>query len=312
MLFRSLMLALSLAILSSVLGKGPAEAGALSEKQKETLRREYILANTEFTVLHEFGHAAFDAFDVPLFSREEEAADTVATVLMVMKYGVEANPKNIDRLLMVSAEWYQEWESLDKKRPMQPYWDDHPLSIERFYNINCLAIGANEKMLGLSLDTKLLPVERGWFCDQEFARAKRAVEWLGRQHARNHEKGIRQRPPRLTVSYQKPYTPEKQEVYQILRDSGLLERITSRLDELIDWPYPIKLSVEDCGGGTDAFYKSQVHTIFLCTDLLVQFKQMADIRAAEGVDDLCANPAINSVMGDQLACAPASTKKEKE
>jgi len=289
---------------------GGAHAGTLTSKQREALEREYILANTEFTVLHEFGHAAFDVFDVPLFSREEEAADTVATVLMIMNYGVEQNPKNIDRLLMVSAEWYQEWMVMDSKRPMQPYWDDHPLSIERFYNINCLALGANEKMLGLSLDTKLLPVERGWFCDKEFARAKKAVEWLGRQHARDLQKGRRDRPSRLTIKYQEPYTPEKMAVYKILRSSGLLERIVSKLDALIDWPVPITLSVEDCGGGTDAFYKSQVHTIFLCTDLLVQFKKMADLRAKEGVDDLCANPAIYSVMGGELACNPLSETKK--
>lgn len=291
-----------LVILLLVFGGGAAEAGALSEKQKDVLRREYILANTEFTVLHEFGHAAFDAFDVPLFGREEEAADTVATILMVVNYGVEANPKNVDRLLMVSAEWFQEWETQDSKQIMQPYWDDHPLSIVRFYNINCLAMGSNEKMLSLSLDTKLLPVERGWFCDEEFARAKRAVEWLGRQHARDHERGIRARPPRLSVKYQKPYAPEKLEVYNILRDSGLLERIVTRLDEAIDWPEKVTVSVEDCGGGAEAFYKSHVHTIYLCEDLLVQFKQMADLRAAQGVDDLCANPAIYSVMGRELEC----------
>lgn len=289
---------------------GGISAGELSERQKNDLRREYVLANTEFTVLHEFGHAAFDAFDVPLFSCEEESADTVATIFMIINYDIENRLDRVDRLLMVSAEWYQEWMERDRKRPMQPYWDNHPLSIERFYNINCLAMGANQELLSLSLDTKLLPVERGWSCDQEFARAKRTVEWLGKQHARNPEHSYRSRPPKLTVVYQEPATPEKLEVYRLLRASAMLERITTTLDARVDWPFPITLSVEDCGGSPDAFYKSEARTIFLCTDLLAEFSSLADSRASQGLDDLCLNPAIYRVMGTRLNCPTPAGKGE--
>ena len=283
---------------------GPAAAKPLDKAQLDALRKEYILANAEFTLLHEFGHAAFDAFDVPLFSREEEAADTVATVLMVLNYNVQNRPAGVDRLLMVSAEWYQEWETRGRVTELKPYWDEHPLSIERFYNINCLAFGANEDLLSLSLDTKLLPVERGWFCDQEFNRAKRAVEWLYHQHRRDPEpvKGRGVRPPMLTVHYDEPTGADNRRVYEVLKGSHLFERITERLDRLMDWPYPVKVSVTNCGGSPDAFYKAQVHTIFVCLDLLADFRRLADRRGAEGFEDVCANPAIARVMGDRLGC----------
>jgi len=286
-----------------LLGMGPAAAQKLSQDQLGALREEYVLANAEFTLLHEFGHAAFDAFDVPLFSREEEAADTVATVLMILNYDVQNRPAAVDRLLMVSAEWYQEWETKGRVTELKPYWDEHPLSIQRFYNINCLAMGANEEMLALSLDTKLLPVERGWFCDQEFARAKRAVEWLYRQHRREPgDKGRALRPPMLTVRYDEPVGADNRRVYEILKRSHLFERIADRLDRLMDWPFPVQVSVTDCGGSPDAFYKKQVHTIFICLDLLADFRRLADRRAEEGFADLCANPAIARVMGSRLGC----------
>ena len=285
---------------------GPALARQLDEGQRSALRQEYILANAEFTLLHEFGHAAFDAFDVPLFSREEEAADTVATVLMILNYNVQNRPSGVDRLLMVSEEWYQEWETRGRVTALKPYWDEHPLSIERFYNINCLALGSNEDLLSLSLDTKLLPVERGWFCDEEFARAKRAVEWLYHQHRREPgDKGRALRPPMLTIQYDKPVGAENRRVYEILRNSHLFERITDRFDRLMDWPFPITVAVQNCGGSPDAFYKAQVHTIFICLDLLVDFGKLADRRAAEGFDEICANPAIARVMSDQLGCDSA-------
>jgi hypothetical protein len=33
--------------------------------------------------LHEFGHASFDLFDVPLFGREEDAADQFSAYIML-------------------------------------------------------------------------------------------------------------------------------------------------------------------------------------------------------------------------------------
>ena len=294
-----------------LIAAGPAFARSLNEEQLGALREEYILANAEFTLLHEFGHAAFDAFDVPLFSREEEAADTVATVLMILNYNVQNRPSGVDRLLMVSAEWYQEWETRGRVTALKPYWDEHPLSIERFYNINCLAMGSNEDLLSLSLDTELLPVERGWFCDQEFARAKRAVEWLYSQHKREPgDKGRALRPPMLTIQYDKPVGADNRRAYEILRKSHKFERIADRLDRLMDWPFPIKVAVQNCGGSPDAFYKTQVHTIFICLDLLVDFGKLADRRGKEGFDEICANPAIARVMGDRLGCDSAAAGRD--
>ncbi|NIJ40128.1 hypothetical protein FHS78_000383 [Parvibaculum indicum] len=282
----------------------PASARPLDKDELDILRTEYVLANAEFTLLHEFGHAAFDVFDVPLFSREEEAADTLATVLMVLNYDVQSRPSGVDRLLMVSAEWHQEWEARGRATELKPYWDEHPLSIVRFYNINCLAMGANQDLLSLSLDTKLLPVERGWFCDREFARAKRAVEWLYSQHRRAPEVAKRRgaRLPMLSMQYDKPVGPDNRHVYEILRRSRLFDRIADRLDGLMDWPVPVKVSVTNCGGSPDAFYKSQVRTIFICLDLLADFGRLADRRAAEGFAELCANPVIFRVMGRRLGC----------
>ncbi len=298
--FRSLLAACIVLPLMAV----AASARPLDKTELDALRTEYVLANAEFTLLHEFGHAAFDAFDVPLFSREEEAADTVATVLMILNYDVQSGPAGVDRLLMVSAEWYQEWEARGRVTELKPYWDEHPLSIVRFYNINCLAMGSNEDLLSLSLDTKLLPVERGWFCDQEFARAKHAVEWLYRQYRRAPEvsKGRGARTPMLSVHYDKPVGEDNRRVYEILRQSRIFARIAGRLDQVMDWPFPVKVSVTNCGGSPDAFYKSQVHTIFVCLDLLADFGRLADRRAAAGFADLCANPLISNVMGRRLGC----------
>ncbi|KAB7740280.1 hypothetical protein F2P47_09765 [Parvibaculum sedimenti] len=110
----------ALAMALSLLCVAAAQAGAIPEAERADLRREFILANTEFTVLHEVGHVVFQEFAVPLFGREEESADTLATMLMILRYGVDTDPQRMDRLLMVSAEWYDEWQVLDPATKRAP------------------------------------------------------------------------------------------------------------------------------------------------------------------------------------------------
>lgn len=283
-------------------------AGQIPEAERLDLRREYILANTEFTILHEIGHVAFQEFDVPLFGHEEESADTFATILMILNYGIDVDPKHMDRLLMVSAEWYDEWKLLDARDAAHSYWDEHPLSIQRFYNINCLAFGANEQMLGLLLDhpSDLLPVERGWFCDREFARARAATFWLYDRHRKTPatpDRGERLKTPMITVTYDEPETEEVKQAYALLRSAGIAERIARRLDELIAWPHPVSINFVSCGASTEAYFNQRVRGIFICAGLITQFGQMADYQASQDSTKLCGNLAIRRVMGDRLGCA---------
>lgn len=286
-----------------------AMAGPIPRAERADLRREYILANTEFTVLHEVAHVVFQEFDVPLFGQEEESADTLATMLMILNYGIDVDPRHMDRLLMVSAEWYDEWQVLDKQNAARSYWDDHPLSIQRFYNINCLAFGANEEMLGLLLDhpSDLLPVERGWFCDRESARAKAAAFWIYDHYRKKppaQDKGHRIPKPMITVTWEEPDTEEAKKGYDILRSDGLVERMAGRLDALLAWPNPISINFVNCGASTEAYYNERVHGIFICAGLIAQFGQMADYQADQGTDRLCHNLAIRRLMGERLGCPP--------
>ena len=46
-----------------------------------------VVGQLFFALAHEFGHAVFDIFDIPVFGREEDAADQFATVTMPLPFG---------------------------------------------------------------------------------------------------------------------------------------------------------------------------------------------------------------------------------
>jgi Putative metallopeptidase len=114
--------------------------------------------------LHEIGHATFDIFNVPIFGKEEDAADNFATYVMLQF--AEA------RRLIVGAAWaWNEYMQDYKRNPVVPlrlagFADNHGLPQERFYNLACLAFGSNPvKFADLE---RYLPTTRAGSCAHEY------------------------------------------------------------------------------------------------------------------------------------------------
>jgi len=98
-----------------------------------------------WVTFHEVGHAAFDMFNVPIFGHEEDAADNFATFIM-LQFG-----KGHARRLINGAAWaWRAYLGDYQKNPvvqtrLAAFATDHGLPQERFYNLVCLAFGANSQ-----------------------------------------------------------------------------------------------------------------------------------------------------------------------
>jgi len=125
-----------------------------------------------FVTLHEAGHATFDIFGVPIFGREEDAADNFATYIM-LQFGREQA-----RRLIGGAAWaWRAYLGDYTRNPAMPtrlaaFASDHGLPQERFYNLICLAFGANKQEFA---DAEgYLPPTRSPKCSYEYQTLIRA------------------------------------------------------------------------------------------------------------------------------------------
>ena len=125
-----------------------------------------------FVTLHEVGHATFDMFSVPIFGREEDAADNFATYIM-LQFGREQA-----RRLIGGAAWaWRAYLGDYTRNPAMPtrlaaFASDHGLPQERFYNLVCLAFGANRQEFA---DAEgYLPPTRSPKCSYEYQTLLRA------------------------------------------------------------------------------------------------------------------------------------------
>ena len=153
--------------LEDILRNAPKETTAAG-----VTRTDAIVGPTLEVVLHETGHAVFDYLTVPILGREEDAADQFAAYILLQFAESDAR-----RLIYGVAYSY----NIDASQPStkkNPFADEHGLPAQRFYNVLCMAYGADSKLFAELVDKKYLPSERAEGCADEYDQVIRALNKL--------------------------------------------------------------------------------------------------------------------------------------
>jgi hypothetical protein len=131
------------------------------------------------TVLHEAGHAVFELLRIPLFGREEDAADQFSAYIL-LQFGKE------DARRLISGAAYQYVGDLGGLKtvsmPVTKFADVHGTPAQRFFNLLCIAYGADEELFGDLVVRGYLPKERAEDCEDEYRQAAYAHAVLIRPH----------------------------------------------------------------------------------------------------------------------------------
>jgi hypothetical protein len=133
-------------------------------------------------VLHEVGHGVFDMFAIPIWGREEDAADNFAAYIML------AFGKERARRLVGGAAWawkgYIDRAKEDSKVqiPLEAFASNHGQPQERFYNLMCIAFGADPQMFSDLIETGYLPKRRAPNCQYEYKTLATAFQRNIRPH----------------------------------------------------------------------------------------------------------------------------------
>lgn len=123
-------------------------------------RQPAILGAVVSTFLHEAGHALIHQLGLPTVGREEDVADQLSTVILVAS-GDEGNALALDGAYAFIDE--SEGEVDDT-----PYWDEHALNEQRFYNTVCLIYGSDPEGWDDLVGEDDLPEERAEQCPDEY------------------------------------------------------------------------------------------------------------------------------------------------
>jgi hypothetical protein len=241
----------------------------LTEQQRRD-RIEFVAGNVLFALVHEVGHMLIAEMGLPVLGREEDAADSFAT-LTALKMGDSFS----DRVLTQSARgWFLSDRRNQKENIKMAFYDEHGLDQQRAYNIVCLMVGSDpDKFEHLAEMTKL-PPERGGTCQGDYSNAS----WSWEQVLKPHLRAEGQPKTAITVTYQD--SPEYELFAHGFRKLQILEEVANHLSDRYVWRRPIALEMAPCDEPA-ARWDLSTQKITVCYELAVDFGRLYQGYAME-------------------------------
>jgi hypothetical protein len=119
-------------------------------------------------VLHEVGHAVFDIFNVPIFGHSEDAADNFATFVM-LQFGKQQAWRWINGAAWAWRGYVADYRTNPViQQQLVGFASNHGQPQERFYNLMCLAYGADPVTFADLTKSGFLPPNRAPNCQYEY------------------------------------------------------------------------------------------------------------------------------------------------
>lgn len=235
----------------------------LSEKQIED-SVEFAFGNALFFMFHEAGHLLISEFNLPVLGREEDAVDTLSTLLLL-----EADDDVFDTALIDSVDgWTFSADASEEAEEEQALWDAHALDRQRAFNMVCLMVGKDPKKFKASADDVEMPQNRRKECAGEFQKAHES--WFGvlKPHLRTDDKKSK-----FTITYKPAKTKDLKDYVDLVKEAKVLDILGELLSSLYTLNDGIKLTAAECGE-PNAYWSSSGREVTYCYELM-QFHTQA-------------------------------------
>lgn len=254
-----------LCMVAAALFAAPAGAQELTEEQ-QFLATEFAINNSMFIMEHEIGHLLINELGLPVLGKEEDAADSLATLLLL-----QAGTPEMDQALIDSADgWWlteqdrgEEWENSD-------FYDEHSLDIQRAYQVVCLTVGARpEDFTELAAEYEM-DEERQERCGYDYSAAANAWSGLLEPHlkAEGQEGGA------IEVIYE-PGGDDYADIEQLLKDVEFLEGAAASVADTYvlprDFTFRAKLCDEE-----NAWYSYDDAEVTFCYEMVALFFRLIE------------------------------------
>lgn len=149
--------------------------------RKITLNNEITLEDAVVgpfvdVLLHEVAHAIFDLLKIPIFGREEDAADQLAAFIL-LQFGNDAARRTISGAALLFRQM-----AVDQQPGTADFAAVHGLAAQRFVNVLCIAFGAEPKLFLDFVKQGFLPPHRLGHCRWEYRQIAHAFKTLISPH----------------------------------------------------------------------------------------------------------------------------------
>jgi hypothetical protein len=235
----------------------------LTQKEQMDLV-EFVTGNMLFVAFHESGHALINEMGLPVLGREEDAADSFATLAMLkIKSDVSF------RVLFQAARGWFLMDRRDRKQgTMLAFYDEHGLDKQRAFEIICLMVGADDEKFTDLADWAGMPKTRQENCVGDYSNASYSWDLVLKPHLRAADQ------PKTNIDVTYEEGKGNLDVYaRSFRNVRFLETVAEHLEEQYTWRKPIHMKIQSCGQ-SDARWNIPDKTVYLCYEMAEEFVQL--------------------------------------
>jgi hypothetical protein len=110
--------------------------------------------------LHQVAEVIFNVLELPVWGREEDAADKLAGFIM-LQFGKDVATRTLSGTVYFFAASDHTWTGSD-------FSDERGTESQRFYNYLCVAYGGDRETFKYVVENKILPAARAEGCAHEY------------------------------------------------------------------------------------------------------------------------------------------------
>jgi hypothetical protein len=218
---------------------------------------EFAMHDAIFTMYHEAGHLLVGELGLPVLGKEEDAADSLA-VIMILKY-TEDEIERFNTLIDAADGWYFNAESSTGEGIDDlSYYDDHSLDIQRAYAMVCMMVGADPKEFGEVADIYEMDQDRQDACAGVYQQAESSWMAVLDPHFAS-EPG-----DEIPITYED--SGDYAIIEENLKDWAVIENLAEVLRTTFALPGPVSIRATQCGEA-NAYYDPSEHEIIYCYEL---------------------------------------------
>lgn len=248
----------------------PAFAQDLTDEQYDEAV-EFAQNNTRFVLYHEFGHLLIAQFGLPILGKEEDAADNIASVILLGERDEE-----YDNILFDAADgWYLSDISNTEDFEEADFYDSHSLDIQRSYQIVCLMAGQSMETFGEFAAEYGLDEDRIDLCAADYEQLEQSWAVM----TESFIDPMRGEGYTATIVYDEP-NAETELSAALVKESGMMEELQQRFADNL--PEETTFRATSCDE-QNAYYDPEKSEIVMCYELTDLFLDLVieDILAEE-------------------------------
>lgn len=236
-------------------------SGALAQQSADTeevneLARQFVLNNGTFVLYHEIGHLLIGELNIPILGREEDAADNLATLLLLSAETVEADSALID----AADGWFLS-HSVNAHLPYEDdeFFDVHSLDVQRAFQILCLMAGADQQVFGKVAEQFGLTRRRQSSCAFDFEQTSASWNRVLEPYVNAGD---------ITSEVNIVYDPSRENdgAATLLKEAQFLETAANGILKYYNLPRTVTMRGTDCGE-ENAYYDPDASEVVFCYEL---------------------------------------------